>query len=320
MIIARTPDEIEFEHARRKAFWHEVFAFLTGRSNRLLSWEEVSDSVGAAESTYLGTQRVPVDSIVGSVGRYADFDLAFMPTNDSLASRWRSVARAYDASASLPPVVLYKLDGLYFVVDGHHRVSVARNNGVLSLDAQVIEVKGRIPATGLFNVDALEINREHVRFLEGTALDKLRPDQRIEFTVKGGYARLLEHIAALRRHASVETGQAVTAEQSICQWYDGQYVPLVQIIRTTGILADFPGRTEADLYLWIVEHADYLREQCGPEVMIERVALHFAARHTARWAKRVAHSLRGLFSEPVCDLVQGDNRGDGHDGGASATA
>jgi len=61
---------------------------------------------------------------VGSVNRYVDFDHAFLPLNDRIASRWQNIDRAFYEDISLPPIVLYKVGEVYFVVDGHHRVSV----------------------------------------------------------------------------------------------------------------------------------------------------------------------------------------------------
>jgi hypothetical protein len=286
----------DFDTARRKAFWNEIFSFLGGRSNRLLSWDEVRDKLGVRGQFYQGIQAVPVAKIIGSVGRYRDFDRVFLPTQDRTAGRWRSIARAHYAEVSLPPVKLYQIGEAYFVLDGNHRVSVARERGIEFVDAEVIEVVTSVPVTADLDADDLEIKGEYARFLERTQLDKLRPEQDIEFTIGGGYERLLEHIAVHRHFMGLEQRRFISEDAAVCDWYDNVYLPLVHIIREKDILADFPGRTEADLYLWIMDHQHYLREQFGPEVGAEQAAEHFADHYTTRPLKRIVHAMHDLVA------------------------
>jgi hypothetical protein len=286
----------DFGTARRKAFWNEIMSFLSGRPNRLLSWDEVRDKLGIRGQVYRGMQAVPVDKIIGSVGRYRDFDRVFLPTQDRTADRWRSIARAHYDDVGLPPVKLYKIGDAYFVLDGNHRVSVARERGVEFVDAEVIEAGTRVPVTADLDAGDLEIKGEYTRFLERTRLDELRPDQRIEFTIGGGYDRLLEHIAVHRYFMGLERQRFILEDEAVCDWYDNLYLPLVRIIREKDVLADFPGRTEADLYLWIMDHQHYLRERFGPGVEAEQAAEHFADHYTTRPIKRVLHAVQDLVA------------------------
>jgi hypothetical protein len=292
-----------FAHARRQAFWNGLQAWVTGRPNRLLSWDEARDKLGLRGRLDLGLQTVPVDRVVGSVGRYEDFDRAFMPLKDNVQERWLSIAGALYDGAGLPPVQLVKAGDVYFVVDGNHRVSVARERGIASLEARVVEVETRVPLTNHLDADELEVKGEYVRFLECTRLDELRPDQRIEFTAGGGYERLREHIAVHRYRLGQDRGQEVPPDEAVCDWYDHAYLPLVRLIRESGILAEFAHRTEADLYLWVVDHQHYLREQCGPGVSAERAAWHLAARHPERLAKRLVGAVREWLSGGACEQV-----------------
>jgi hypothetical protein len=271
----------------------------------------VRAKLGVRGHVYRGVHGVSLSKIVGSVGRYRDFDRAFMPVKDSVARRWQSIARAYYDDVSLPPVKLYKVGEVYFVLDGNHRISVARERGLDSIDAEVVEIQVRVPVTDALDADELEIKGEYVRFLERTRLDVLHPEQRIEFTIGGGYERLLEHIVVHRHVMGLEEGRTVSEDEAVCDWYDRVYAPLARIIDENGILDDFPGRTEADLYLWIADHQHYLREQCGPGVVLERVAQHFAERHTARPVKRAVSALREWASDSECELVTGDEIDDG---------
>jgi hypothetical protein len=286
----------QFEAARRRAFFSDIVAFLSGQQNQLLSWEEVKDKLHVHGQHYRGIHSVPVDKIVGSVGRYQDFDRAFLPKLDTAGSRWTSIARARLSDESLPPVSLYKVGDAYFVVDGHHRVSVAREQGAHFVDAEVVEAETRVPVTPDLQAKDLEIKGEYTRFLEQTHLDRLRPEQKIEFTIGGGYDRLLEHIAVHRYFMGLEKGRFIPENEALCDWYDNLYLPLVELVRQKDILADFPGRTEADLYVWIMDHQHFLREQYGPAVEPEMAAEHFAQRYTTRPLRRLWNWIVGLFS------------------------
>ncbi len=284
--------QVDFAMARRRAFWHEIHCVLRGRVNRLLAWDEVCDKLGIRGRVYRGIQTVPVDQIIGSVGRYKDFDRVFLPRQDKTADRWRSIARAHYDEVSLPPVKLYKVGDAYFVLDGNHRVSVARERGIEFVDAELIEAESRVPITADLDADDLEIKGEYAHFLDRTRLDELRPDQQVEFTSAGAYGRALEHIAVHRYFMGIEQEHFVSEDEAVCDWYDNLYLPLVRIIRGKDVLASFPGRTEADLYLWIMDHQHYLREQFGDGVETEQAAEHFAEHYAPRLIKRVWHVVR----------------------------
>jgi len=294
-----------FQRARRKAFRNALLSFLARQPNRLVAWEEAGRKLGSGEEAYRGLRRVPVERIVGSVGRYEDFDRAFMPAHDSLKQRWDAVAQARDEAGGMPPIRLYQAGDVYFVLDGHHRLSVAREAGDSFIDAEVTEVETRVPVTGNLDADQIEIKGEYLRFLERTGLDRLRPEQHIEFTIGGGYEQLLDQIAVHQRSMNEEHGARVSPDEAVGDWYDRRYLPLVRIIGNNGILADFPHRTEADLYLWISDHERDLREQCGPGVEIERAAQHFADRHRRRGVKRMVSAVREALSDSTCELVTG---------------
>ena len=137
----------DFTHARRRALLRRMKARLRkGRaSNRLHSFDDIKGSLGASNQLYLRMRVVPVKKIAGSVDRYEDFDQTFSPTKASLETRWKRIDRAYRLSEDLPPVSLYKIGEKYFVVDGNHRVSVARYQGTEMIDAEVIEIRSQMP-------------------------------------------------------------------------------------------------------------------------------------------------------------------------------
>jgi hypothetical protein len=145
----RAQAEKDFASARRKALLRRIGAFLRRDrgSNRLLSFEEAERELGAARQVHLGLRDVPVSKIVGSVGRYGDFDGAFLPSKGYLGERWKRIDRMMQRSGWLPPVSLYKIGEDYFVSDGNHRVSVSRYHGVGWIAAQVIELHDQNPST-----------------------------------------------------------------------------------------------------------------------------------------------------------------------------
>jgi len=297
-MVSKDQAQTDFGTARRKAFWHEILSFLGGRPNRLLSWNEVRGKLGIRSQAYRGIRAVPVTKIIGSVGRYRDFDRIFMPTQTRTAERWLSIARAHYDDVSLPPVKLYQVGDAYFVLDGNHRVSVAREQGIEFVDAEVIEARARVPVTADLDAGDLEIKGEYARFLDHTRLDELRPAQDVEFTIGGGYERLLEHIAVHRYFMGLDQQRDISEDDAVCDWYDHLYTPLARIIRENDILADFPGRTVADLYLWIMDHQHYLRERFGSAVGTEQAAEHFADHYTTRPVKRVIHAVHDMVAGP----------------------
>ena len=116
----------DFNRARFKSFINQVVSILSGKRNNLLSYDDVKEKLRIGGPIYRGMQTVLVEQIAGSLNRYHEFDDVFLPKEDQLASRWTKVDRAFYEDIHLPPVVLYKVGDVYFVVDGHHRVSVAR--------------------------------------------------------------------------------------------------------------------------------------------------------------------------------------------------
>lgn len=141
----------DFDRARRRAYARRVLNRLrrSGEPDRLRSFDEVKVSLAGWSQVYRGLQLVEVDKIVGSVGRYREFDSSFLPKWGSSETRWKRIDRAFHRAEYLPPVSLYEVGGLYYVRDGNHRVSVARFHGVREIEAEVVQVRApQEPAYG----------------------------------------------------------------------------------------------------------------------------------------------------------------------------
>ena len=248
----------DFSRARLKSFLNRVRSLISGKPTRLLSYDEVKSSLHLGGPIYRGIQTVALKQIVGSLNRYAEFDRAFKPVDDHLAERWQNVDSAFYKSISLPPILLYKVGEVYFVVDGHHRISVAREQGQQDIDADVRECSTKVNITPDLRPEDLNILGEKVHFLERTRLDQLRPQARVRLTVAGGFDRILEHIAVHHYFMGLDLKRDVAEEEAVMDWYDNVYLPITRVIRSSKVLSEFPGRTEADLYLWVLDHQQYL--------------------------------------------------------------
>ena len=262
--VSRAAQE-DFKDARRKAFLSELIDSVRRRPNGLLSFEDVRIRLNVRGQRYLGHQTIELNHIVGSEGRYADFDRRFLPRTNALKSRWSSIDAAMISSVELPPVELYKIADVYFVRDGNHRVSVARQQGASYIDAFVTELLVDVPLDAGLSMRDLLLTEEYSDFLEWTNLAALRPDQRIEFSEPGGYLELVRHINGHRYYMGLEQNREITRDQAVASWYDDVYLPIVEVIRAQHVLRAFPGRTEADLYRWIMEHRWYTRERTGAD-------------------------------------------------------
>lgn len=291
----------DFDRARRRAFMGEIGSFFSRRPNTLLSFAEVQAALPLHKQVYRGMQQVPVVQIHGSVDRYADFDRNFLPTQTHTRPRWEAIDRATLALETLPPIQLYQVGDVYFVKDGNHRVSVARQQGQELIDAEVIECPTPVPITTETDAQELLHLAEYARFLQQTRLDKLRPGVSIRFGTLGRYDTLLEHISAHRWYMGIEQKREIRWDEAVQSWYDTIYRPLVDVIESSGILADFPGRTAGDLYLWIMDYRYYLEKNTGQQVGPATAVLHYDATY-GRWTRRVVRRMRRLLSQAAHPL------------------
>jgi hypothetical protein len=183
------------------------------------------------------------------------------------------------------------------VIDGNHRVSVAREKGQVFIDAHVIELQIPFSIKGEFNWYEITLNKERLDFYNQTGISKLRPQADICLTLVGQYTKLLDHIAVHRYYTSEYLNREVPYEEAVCSWYDHVYYPMVAIIRKRKILEHFPKRTEADLYLWIIEHLEYLKKSYGKEVSFEEAARHFKNHTLDIQINSIWNKIRGVFDK-----------------------
>jgi hypothetical protein len=285
----------DFKRARQQAAFEEVFLRLRGQSSGLLSYNEVARKLRVTGRANIGVTSIPVEAIVGSVGRYSDFTRTFLPRLQSDESRWARVKAAASSVSDLPPIEVYRVGSAYFVVDGNHRVSIARQQGIDHIDALVTEVKTRVPLTPGDNPDELIIKAEYAEFLEYTRLDELRPEAELRVSVPGQYAHLENHIEVHRFFLEMAEERELELKEAVGRWYDEAYTPVVTAIREQNILHHFPGRTETDFYLWVAAHQASLQHELGwpirPETAVSKLSNDLSANSGSAFTRL----LRSMF-------------------------
>lgn len=259
----------DFQTAQQRAAVQEVLARITGKSTQLLSYEEVAEKLNLHVRTERGLHDIPLDAIVGSVGRYNDFTRTFLPRRVEDQQRWAGVKAAMEGNLGLPPIEVYKVGEVYFVLDGNHRVSVARREGFKTIQASVIEFQTDVKLTPDVQPDDLIAKAEYVDFLEATRINRLRPNVDLSVTSCCQYEKLMEQVRVSQYLLQEQTGKEVPLQDAAAYWYDTTYIPLAETIRDRGLLRWFPDRTITDLYIWISENRAALEEELGWEIQSE---------------------------------------------------
>jgi hypothetical protein len=273
-----------WKQARRAAFIQDIVATLRQHPESLLSFDQISQKLNLADTHYLDDlQEIPLDHIVGSVGRYTDFTRAFLPRQAHLQERWQKIEKLLESGRSLPPIELYQVGEAYFVRDGNHRVSVARQRGFTHVQAHVWKYDTPIPLQPDSDVDELLCQVAHEAFLERTHLDQLCPELKIAFTQPGGYEDLVHEIETYQQILSEIDQREIPLDEAVVLWSELRYIPVVQIIRERRALAEFPSRTEADLYLWLGRNRQALATRYEHQVLMQEAADDLAEQAGSRF-------------------------------------
>lgn len=250
----------DFDKVYRRGFWRKFGAWLRGRSNELLPYEEVRKQLPIQGQRDAGLQEIPLDKIVGSVGRYRDFDRAFLPTQRQTSDRWINISKARYEDTSLPSIDVYQIGDVYFVRDGNHRVSVARERGQKDIDAYVTMVDVPIPLTADMALDDVVSQADYAQFMKQTNLSKLRPEADLQVTDPQAYGLLLQHIWTHAYYLGMDQGTDISYEDAVVSWFDNVFCPLVEVIEAQKLSKSLPQFTKADLYLFVSDYQWLLRE------------------------------------------------------------
>ncbi len=280
----------EFEQASRKAVWARFLARLEGMDTGLLDFNDIAQDLNLRTAVYRGLQLVPLDKIVGSVGRYQDFTGAFLPVSDSMRERWQRIATLYldPNSAGAPPIEAYKVGASYFVKDGNHRVSVANQLGIKDIEAYVWEYAELVAGMDTdTDIDTLLIEAERQDFLTQTNLDELRPAHNIQLTAPGGYTEMLRQIGRYQKVLSQIDGEPMSYPDAVKAWYDMLYETTTQLIKDEGVLPLFPDRTIADFFVWVTRYQQDLKAHYKDQMLVREIAQEIPRRYNPGILRRL---------------------------------
>ena len=237
----------------------------------ILPFEEVIEALGVVGREDHGLQIVPLDAIVGTVDRAADFDRGFRPTSPRLRSRWERIAAAQRRGESLPPISLYRVGDLFFVRDGHHRTSVAKSLGRQDIDAYVVEIQTRVRLGRDLRVGDLPLKDHERLFRERVPLGR-EERARISVTDPWDFGTLAEAVEAWGFRAMQDRGSYMDRREVAHLWFTAEYLPVVEMLEAGGLVER--GETETDAYLRIS-------------------AMRYRALRTHEWSDEVLEELRG---------------------------
>lgn len=256
----------QFDRARKQSTLASIFSFARGVRDEVISLEEARRLLKPTSESFRGVQTIEIAKIVGSEGRYADFNRRFLPRRSNTRYRWSKVHMAYEKQIALPAIQVYELGGYYFVRDGNHRVSVAIQRGMDFIEASVTSLSTEILLDRIETVEDLKravLDYEHDRFLEILGNSRFPPGEDIRFTATGRFDDCALHIACHRSIVATRAGAPMDYQSATASWYRTVYRPVVQLIRDSGVLEFVPERTAADFYVWLIRHWEDIPARVG---------------------------------------------------------
>jgi hypothetical protein len=213
--------------------------------NVIMPLDEVLDALGRRGERRLGLQTIRLDRIVGTVDSGHDFDRRFRPTNGRVRERWERLALAQRRGEAIPPIEVYQVCDLYFVQDGHHRVSIAMAEGAKTIEAYVTEMRTQVPATGLRGRRDLVFKGYERIFRARVPLSAVAM-AKIIVADPWSYAELGEAVEAWGYRRMQDTGQFSDRAETARHWFTEEYQPVVRMMRDADLIGQ---RTEAEAYL-----------------------------------------------------------------------
>jgi len=262
----------DFLRARRRAALSAVRRRLHGRNatyDVLLPFDEVVAALGRRGERDLGEQVIDVDSVVGSVDRSTGFDRLFRPTSDEMERRSATSMRSKRRGEEMPPIDVYRVGDVHFVIDGHHRVAVARALGWKTINAHVVEVLTAVGADRDLRLEDLPTKGHERVFAERVPLPPRMRD-RIELHEADDYGELAEMVEAWGFRLIQLRGRMMDRHETAEAWFTEDFEPAVDLLRQTGLLPAGSAETEAYLRL-SAERYRLLRSHSWDDRTVERL-------------------------------------------------
>ena len=292
----------DFKRARSKAAMQRFWAGVKGESLDLLQFDEISAKLHAVNKSGKVLKSVPLNKIIGSVGRTSDFDRSFLPLNDADEHRWANVKTHMisPVTKGLPPVDLYKIGEAYFVLDGNHRVSVAKQAGFEEIEAYVTEIKTKVAIDSNLTAEELIRKAAYADFLEATRLDEYIPGVDFILNKISNYELLKEHISVHRYYMGLDAGNPIDEKEATLHWYDQVYLPVVAVISDSGLQWVIKDLTLTDLYLWVLDQQTHLQETLDMPVSTEN-ALEYSVSLEGKTLRPPTEKLGQVVDETLQD-------------------
>ena len=269
-----------FSKAQRKETYRRLARVVRGSaSTPLLSFNELRARLHLFQQSYAGLQTIEVARIVGTVDRSDDFDRDFLPRTSQTRERWERLERAFP-TLGFPPISVYQVNDVFFVIDGNHRVALAKQKGAEFIDAEVTQIHTDIEIDENIDFEKMFYLEQARRFMQQSGLERSRPMARIDFTRPQGFIELLDVVKAHGYDLMMERGEMLQPHEIAADWYDRVYLPAVESIRWERLREIEPGSTEGDLFLWVLQRRREHDPQQGQQ------SLEGAARQAARDQER----------------------------------
>ncbi len=275
--ISSLTDE-DFSKARNKALFNEIQHLLNPDEASLISFTDIKKLLKPQNEVYKGMQVVPINLIVGSEGRYKDFDNHFFPKSNFLKARWERVDSAMLQDILLPPITLYEVGGLYFVRDGNHRVSVAKMKGMENIDAEVVSLQSEIklkPGSTKEDMIKQVLYYEKRVFYSETNFGDITDYWCLDFSTPGQYDVIYNHILTHRYYINMDKPQEIPFEDAVQSWFDNVYMPVIRSIEANNIIRLFKKRTKSDLYIYTIKYWDELKQKFGNDFSLDAAVADF---------------------------------------------
>jgi hypothetical protein len=263
--------QFDYSRARRSQVLSTLGRRLRGQPgdvDLILPFDEVVEALGRAGERAVGLKSIPLDSIVGTVGRNRDFDRAFRPLSGRTRTRWERIANAQRRGKDMPPISVYRIGDMHFVRDGHHRVSVARALGLTHIDGYVTEVRTMVGAEGTITVADLPV-KSHVRLFFERVPIPFEARAEIALSDPWRYAELAEGVEAWGFRMTQGSGELLQRDEVAACWLNDEYRPVVAMLREADLIGS---GTETDAYVRVAgERYRLMRTHEWNDEVIERL-------------------------------------------------
>ena len=288
-----------------RARWQEArqrIAKMVGRRaiEPLLELDEVQGRLGLFQQSYVGVRPIDVAKIIGSVDKSRDFDKNFRPRTDRTRQRWDQLKRTFP-SGDFPPIQVYQVDNTYYVIDGHHRVGLARTLGIEFIDAEITELHSPFELEPDVDIAAIIHLQQKQLFLQQSGLLHVRPGARIECCRPVGYVQLLENVQVYGYALHQARGEVLSREAVAADWYDNIYLKHIEDIESVGLDKLMPNSPISDLYLWVHQRRQSLFPDHG--AMDFRAAAEDLATKESQKLKKRAKARAGRIEGSVTEVV-----------------